>query len=144
MVRKGFGLLVVAAVAALVAPSVLAWAQSGQSLGSVRLPRAVTANGERLAAGTYAVRVSDDAVAAVVGQAPEGEKWVEFLQGNQVRGRELATVLTGDAVREVAKGPVPSPGNARVELLKGNDYLRVWINSSGTHYLIHFAISTGQ
>jgi hypothetical protein len=26
-------------------------------------------------------------------------------------------------------------------LLKGNDYLRVWINSAGTHYLVHLAVA---
>jgi hypothetical protein len=29
-------------------------------------------------------------------------------------------------------------------MLKGNDYLRVWINRGGTHYLVHFAVATGS
>jgi hypothetical protein len=112
-----------------------------QSLGSVRLSRAVTANGEPLAAGTYTVRLSTDAVPAVVGQSPEGARWVEFVQGGQARGRELATVLTGDAVVEVAGRGGPAAGSSRVELLKGGDYLRVWINRAGTHYLVHLAVA---
>ena len=30
---------------------------------------------------------------------------------------------------------------AKVEMLKGNDYLRVWINRAGVNYLIHFPVS---
>ena len=42
--------------------------------------------------------------------------------------------------------PKPPPARAqimgvvcgvRVEMLKGNDYLRVWINRGGTNYIIH-------
>jgi len=113
----------------------------GQTLATVRIPRAVMANGQALAAGTYAVRLSNEAVTPVVGQSTDGSRWVEFVQGNQVRGKELATVLTGDAVAAVVQGTGPASGSAKVELLKGEDYLRIWINSSGTHYLIHLAVS---
>ncbi len=114
-----------------------------QSLATVRIPRAVMANGQALAAGTYAVRVSADPVTPVVGQAAEGTRWVEFLQGDQVRGKELATVLTGDAVAAVAGGGGPASGSAKVELLRGEEYIRVWINSRGTHYLVHLAVAPG-
>ena len=116
-------------------------AAQAQSLASVRIPRAVTANGQALPAGTYAVRLSNDAVTPVVGQTADEARWVEFVQSGQVRGKELATVLTGDAVGAVVEGTRPASGRARVELLKGNDYLRVWINSEGTHYLVHLAVA---
>jgi hypothetical protein len=115
-----------------------------QSLATVRIPRAVMANGQALAAGTYAVRVSNDPVTPVVGQSADGSRWVEFVQGNQVRGKELATVLTGDAVKTVVEGSGPASGSAKVELLKGEEYIRVWINSGGTHYLIHLAVAPGN
>ena len=35
----------------------------------------------------------------------------------------------------------PASGSARVEQLRENDYLRVWINLDGTAYLIHLGIS---
>jgi len=35
----------------------------------------------------------------------------------------------------------PAPGGSKVELLKGNVYLRVWINRGGTHYLIHLPVT---
>ena len=108
-----------------------------QSLGSVRLPQRVMADGKPLAAGTYTVRISSDAVTPVVGQGPNSEKWVEFLQGTEVKGRELATVVSGPDVKAVAKGELPATGAARVQVLRGADYLRVWINSDGTQYLVH-------
>jgi hypothetical protein len=36
-----------------------------------------------------------------------------------------------------ATGPRPAAGSSRVEMLKGDDYLRVWINRGGVNYLIH-------
>jgi len=116
-------------------------AQTTQSLGSVRLPKSVTANGQPLAAGTYSVRLSGDAVTPAVGQTPESEKWVEFLQNGQVKGKELATVVSPGDVKQVAKGAPPASGTAKVEALKGEDYLRVWLNRSGTQYLIHFNVA---
>jgi hypothetical protein len=142
MSRTGqlLALLGTVVVAALVARPDGVAAQA-QSLASVRIPRAVMANGQALPAGTYAVRLSTEAVTPVVGQSTEESRWVEFLQGSQVRGKELATVLTGAAVGAVVEGTRPASGRAKVELLKGNDYLRVWINAQGTHYLIHLAVA---
>lgn len=112
------------------------------SLGSVSIPKKVMANGQPLAAGTYTVRLSSDSVSSVVGQSADGEKWVEFVQGGQVKGKELATVVTGADVKTVSKEKAPAAGSARVDTLKGADYLRVWINHSGTHYLIHLTLAT--
>jgi hypothetical protein len=143
MARNGFmGLLIVAALALGGAQSAPVIAQTTDSapLASVRLARKVTANGQPLAAGTYSVRLSNDAVTPVVGQAADGSRWVEFVQGDQVKGRELATVLTAaDAKTVVKSGKPPAAGSARVELLKGSSYVRVWINRGGTQYLIHLA-----
>jgi hypothetical protein len=150
MTRKGLaGLFAVAftAVVAVHADRLEAQAQkaaTAQSLGTVRIPKAVTANGQPLAAGTYSVRVSGDSVQPVVGQTAELEQWVEFVQGGQVKGKELATVLTTAEVKNVVKGKAPASGASKTELLKGNDYVRVWLNHSGTHYLIHFQTTPTQ
>jgi hypothetical protein len=103
----------------------------------VTIPKAVMANGKALAAGTYAVRLTNDAVTPVLGQAASEARWVEFLQGGEVKGKELATVLDAAAAKVVAKGGGPASGSVRVQTLKGNDYMRVWINRGGTHYLVH-------
>jgi hypothetical protein len=31
----------------------------------------------------------------------------------------------------------PAPNGSKVETLKGGDYVRVWINRGGNHYLLH-------
>ena len=40
-------------------------------------------------------------------------------------------------MKTLAKGPQPAKGGVRVDMLKGNDYVRVWINRGGTNYIIH-------
>jgi hypothetical protein len=81
-------------------------------------------------------------VTSVVGESADSEKWVEFVQGGQVKGKELATVVTGADVKTISKEKAPAAGTARVDMLKGADYLRVWINHGGTHYLIHLTLAT--
>ena len=132
------------ALAATAQPADLA-AQAGQtaqpaagtSLGSVTLRQRVLADGQPLAAGTYQVRLTADQPNPAVGQSPDAERYVEFLRSGKVAGREVATVLSAADVAKVAKGPRPGNGSSRVEMLKGNDYVRVWINRGGTNYLIH-------
>ena len=125
----------------LMLPAV-AFAQSANtSLGSVTLTRRVKADGQPLAAGTYQVRLSTDAVKPVVGQSPEGAKYVEFLQGGKVVGRELAMVLSSAEVAAIMKGEKPAADGSKVELLKGNDYVRVWINRGGMNYILHLPSS---
>jgi hypothetical protein len=123
----------------MVSPSIAA-AQTGESLGSVRLPRSVMANGQPLAAGTYAARLSTETVSRVVGQPADSTRWVEFVEDGQVKGRELATVVAPADVKQVAKGTPPPQGTARVQLLRGGEYLRVWLNRGGTQYLIHLSV----
>jgi hypothetical protein len=142
MVRNGLtwlvGVVVVTAFVVQVAP--LRAQAASTSLGSVRIPAKVTANGQPLAAGTYVVRLTDDPVSPVVGQTPTESHWVEFLQGGQVKGRELAIVLSSDEAKQISEGRPPVPGATLVQRLKGNDYIRVWVNRGGTNYLVHLAV----
>ena len=143
MVRKGLVWLAgaVAVTAFLIQPVPLRAQKPAASLGTVRIQARVTANGQPLAAGTYSVRLVDDAVAPVVGQTPSESHWVEFVQGGQVKGRELATVLSGDEAKAISKTKLPASGSTRVERLKGDDYIRIWINRGGTNYLVHLALA---
>jgi hypothetical protein len=112
-----------------------------ETLAKVNIPRAVVANGQPLAAGTYTLRLSAEVVAPVAGETPTGSRWIEFVQGSQVMGREAPTVVAaGPDAQTILKGPGPPPGTARVELLKGEDYLRIWVNRNGTQYLIHLPV----
>ena len=113
-------------------------ASGATALGTVRIPRAVTANGERLAPGTYRVRLTgEDARPEAKGQTPSLERWVEFLQGSTVKGREVVSIVPEAEIAQVAEGRKVPAGSSRVEMLKGNEYLRVWINKGGNNYLIH-------
>ena len=119
---------------------------SGDSaLGSVRIPRAVMADGKPLSAGTYQVRLTAQAAQPpVAGQVME--RWVEFVQGKEVKGREVVSIVPAAEVKDMnsgAKGPRPAAGASRVDMLKGDEYLRVWINRGGVNYFIHLPPSRG-
>jgi hypothetical protein len=49
----------------------------------------------------------------------------------------VATVISSVDMATMAKYRKPTANSSRVETLRGADYLRVWINRSGTNYLIH-------
>lgn len=108
------------------------------ALGSVRLPRAVTADGKPLPAGTYQVRLTaQEAKPQAVGTTQALERWVEFVQKGTVRGREVVSIVPQAEVKTVAKDAPPPSGGSKVQTLKGNEYVRVWINKAGNYYLIH-------
>jgi hypothetical protein len=107
------------------------------SLGSITLRRGATANGQALAPGTYQVRLTDDEPKPGPGQSANAERYVEFLRGGKVVAREVATVVPQSEIAQIAEGPRPAVGGYRVDTLKGNDYVRVWINRGGMNYLIH-------
>jgi hypothetical protein len=130
-------LVLVAALASMMAAG-SAYAQgANNSLGSVTLGKKVMADGKPLPAGTYQVRLTTDTPKPGVGQAPDAEKYVEFMKGGKVVGREVATVVSAEDISKIAKGKKPARNSASVELLKGGDYYRVWINHGGTNYIIN-------
>ena len=129
-------------IGALVVPVISVSAQlappaAGASLGSVTLNRRVMADGKPLAPGTYQVRVTGETPKPGLGQSPDGERYIEFMRGGKVVAREVATVVPASEIAQIAKGARPPTGGARVELLKGNDYVRVWINRGGANYIIN-------
>ena len=112
------------------------------TLGSVRLPKAVTADGKPLPAGTYQVRLTaQEAAPNAVGATEALERWVEFLQGKAVKGREVVSIVPQAEIKNVVKDAPPASGGSKVQVLRGNDYLRLWINRGGNHYLVHFPIA---
>ena len=111
------------------------------ALGTVHLPRAVKANGQPLAAGTYQVRLTADNASPVAkGATASLERWVEFVKGGKVAGREVMTIVPQTDVPKIQKDAPPRPGSSTVQALKGGDYLRLWINRGGTYYLVYFAV----
>ena len=106
-------------------------------IGRVHLAKALLADGKPLPPGTYEVQLPNDQPPAAVGQSPEGEHYVEFVRDMQVRGREVATVISASDIGSIAKGRRPKANSSVVEMLKGGDYWRVWINKGGTNYIIN-------
>jgi hypothetical protein len=108
------------------------------ALGSVRLTKGVSADGKPLAAGTYQVRLTaQEAKPDAVGASKNIERWVEFVQGGTVKGREVVSIVPQAEIKTVLKDAPPAAGASKVQVLRGNEYLRVWINKAGNHYLIH-------
>lgn len=115
---------------------------TGTSLGTVNLTKKVMADGKPLAAGTYQVRLTTDAPKPGAGQAPDAEKFVEFVRGGKVMGREVATIVSAEDIGKIAKGKKPGANSSAVEMLKGGKYVRVWINRGGNNYIINMPPAT--
>ena len=108
------------------------------AVGSVNISRPVKADGQPLPAGTYQVRLtSRTATPEAKGETPAAARWVEFVRGGKVVGREVVTIVPQSEISLVQKDSPPAQNGAKTELLKGGDYVRVWINRGGNHYLIH-------
>ena len=108
------------------------------ALGTVHLTKAATADGKPLPAGTYTVRLTaQEAKPDATGASETIERWVEFVQKGAVKGREVVSIVPQAEVKNVVKDAPPKPGTSKVQLLKGNDYVRVWINKAGNYYLVH-------
>ena len=117
-----------------------ATAPSGEiALGSVHLTKSVKADGKPLPAGTYMVRLTAETAAPnAKGESQGLERWVEFLQGGKVKGREVVTIIPQSELGQVQKDTPPRANSSKFETLKGGDYTRLWINHAGNHYLVHF------
>jgi hypothetical protein len=111
------------------------------AFSNVPLPQAVLANGKALAAGTYQVRITTERPTPAVGQSADAECWVEFVKTGVVAGREVASVVSAQDIGTVAKGPAPKASACRVDLLKEGEYVRVWMNSGGTHYIVNMPVA---
>jgi Tfp pilus assembly protein FimV len=109
------------------------------NLGQVTIPRRVMANGQPLAAGTYTARLTSE-TAPQPAAAQNPEQWVEFVRGGQVAGRELATVVPADEIKDIAESARPGSGQKSITVLKGGEYLRLWFNHGGTNYIVHLVI----
>ena len=108
------------------------------ALGSVTIPRPVTADGKPLAAGPYQVKLTaQEAAPPAVGTTKSLERWVEFSQRGSVKGREVVSIVPQSEIKMVAQDAPPASGGSKVQVLRGNDFVRVWINKGGNHFLIH-------
>ena len=125
----------------------VAAAQQGQvpttetALGSVRIPRSVKADGKDLKAGTYQVRLTAQDAAPPAAGINRWSAGSSSCRAARSPGAKSSASSRPAEVKDLQPGPdrpgkAPSAGT-RVDMLKGNDYLRVWINRAGVSYLIH-------
>jgi hypothetical protein len=134
--------LLVAAASAQIPPVMGPACDPGTiTFSDIRLPQAVLANGKPLAAGTYQMRITAEKPTPARGQSANAECWVEFVKTGSVAGREVASVISTEEIDKVAKGTPPKPSESRVDLLKEGEYLRIWMNSSGTHYIVNMPVA---
>ena len=110
-------------------------------LGNIRLPKGVTADGKPLPAGSYQVKLTPQETPNAVGISESLERWVEFIQGGSVKGREVASIVPAAEIQLVAKDAPPPANGSKVQTLKGNDYIRVWFNKGGNHVLVNLPVA---
>ena len=76
--------------------------------GAVRITKSVKADGKPLPAGTYQVRVTAEAASPnAAGQSQGLERWMEFVQNGQVKGREVVTIIPQAEISHVQKDTPP-------------------------------------
>ena len=107
------------------------------TVAQVTLPHGVLANGERLPAGRYELRLTSQHPAPAPGVDPDASCWMQIVRDGAVAGREVASVIPAAEIGRIAKTAPPARNSARVDTLKDGDYLRIWINHDGTHYLLN-------
>jgi hypothetical protein len=111
------------------------------SLASVSIDRPVLANGQPLAPGRYDVHLTNDWPDPLERGEQQGTQWVEFRAEGRTAGREAALVIPMGAIDAISEWH-PAPGATRVDVLKGGEFVRVWVNRAGTNYLIHLPIQS--
>jgi len=82
-----------------------------------------------------------EAAPKAVGTTQTLERWVEFAQAGSVKGREVVSIVPQAEIQMVVKDAPPAANGSKVQVLRGNEYVRVWINKGGNHYLIHLPAS---
>jgi hypothetical protein len=129
----GFALLCAVAVAPALAhhgPSVL---------GSVRIAEPVTVGGTTLQPGTYEIRLTGEHLKTMPGQSENAEQAIDIVKDGMVVAHDAAEVLEGvTAPVGTSGGSTPA---ARVERLKGDEFLRVSFYKDSDRYLIHLPLS---
>jgi len=111
---------------------------TAMALGTVRIPRDVKADGKPLPKGDSQLRLTaEESKPDAAGASEKLERWVEFVQKGSVKGREVVSIVPQAEIKLVQKDAPPPANGSKIQMLKGNDYMRVWINKGGNHYLIH-------
>jgi hypothetical protein len=123
-----------------------AWAHHttpGRVHPKVTITQPVMADGMPLAPGTYEIWITDERPAAGAGSS-DAQRVVEFTQNGQVVAREVAEVFPRAGREVVGTSGTAGSARARVEMLRGGEFVRVSINEADGRYLIHLPTGAGS
>lgn len=128
------------AVAVLGAGS--AWAQNetpgtSHAVATVTLTQQVLAGGQPLAPGTYEIRISDERPNVGAGAPSAMQRAVEFVRDGKVVAKEIAEVFPRTERDVAGTSGSTAAGKARVETLRGGEFVRVSVSDSANRYLVH-------
>ena len=107
-------------------------------LGTVRFTQPVSAGGTVLQPGTYEVRLTGEHLMPLPGQSAEAEQHVEFVSNGRVVAKEVATVVPVSTPAVVGTSGTPRTIGV-VQMLKGNEFVRVSFTRGSERFLIHLA-----
>jgi hypothetical protein len=111
----------------------------GEVFATVRITQPVLADGKPLPAGTYDVRLAGPGT-STAGMS-DAQRVVEFVANGQVVATEVAEVMPGGEATPVGTSSQPARSAARVEMLKGGEFLRVSVRRPDGRYLIHLPLA---
>ena len=101
------------------------------AMGKVQLTQQVgTANGQVLLPGTYEIRIKK------ADAATDGLKanWIEFLQNDEVKGREVAA--------EVPQGMAGVKARPHLQKIERRDSTNLWLVAGDMNYLVNMSKCT--
>lgn len=107
------------------------------AIAKVRIPQSVLADGKSIAPGTYEMWITDERPATNSGTPSENQRWVEIAANGKVVAREIAEVFPFSERGVVGTSGSSRPVDARVQLLKGGDFVRVSVTDAEARYLVH-------
>jgi hypothetical protein len=111
----------------------------GELFATVRLTQPVLADGKPLPAGTYDVRLAGSGTSTAL--TSDAQRVVEFVANGQVVATEIAEMMPNDDATPVGTSSQPARTAARVELLKGGEFVRVSVRRPEGRYLIHLPVA---
>ena len=88
--------------------------------------------------GTYEIRLTGKHMDPLPGQSADALQEFELVANGNVVARDYAEVMTaGDRPVGTSGGTTTRP---RVQMLKGDDFMRISATRGGERYLIHLAV----
>lgn len=118
--------------------------QPGRTHPTVQITQEVMAGGKPLAPGTYQIWITDDRPDVGAGAPSENQRVVQFVQNEKVVATEIAEVFTRGEPQAVGTSGGAGSSRARVEMLRGGEFLRVSINAPDARFLIHLPTGSGS